>query len=395
MLLLALIAGLLSVPVLVLFVEVIGGLKSLGKGPEEFAVARVTGCVAVVVPAHNESEGIGPTLQDILPQLGHRDRLLVVADNCTDDTAAIAAGAGAEVIVRQDSERIGKGYAMAWAIAHLTKDPPDLVLFIDADCRVDAELVAKLGNVCQQTGRPVQALYLMKSASSSEVNHKLSEFAWILKNLVRPLGLRFFHRPVQLMGTGMMFPWDVIKLAPLASGNLVEDLRLGLDLAAAGKSAYFLPSAKVTSYFPTTAKGRDSQRQRWIQGHIATILGSVPKLVTLAISRRDLDLLALALDLLVPPLSLLGLLSAGMFGFTLLLALLGMSPLPLLIALANLVTFAASVFLAWRGFGRDILLASVDPSVGRMIWQKMGVYGQLLRGRIAGEWVRTDRSKTE
>lgn len=393
MLLLALIAGLLSIPVIVLLVEVIGGLWSIGKEPEEFARPQAIGRVAIVVPAHNESEGIGPTLHDILPQLGGRDRLLVVADNCTDDTAAIAAEAGAEVIVRQDPVRIGKGYAMAWAIAHLAKDPPDLVLFIDADCRVEADLVAKLRNVCQQTGRPVQALYLMKSAASSEVNHSLSEFAWILRNFVRPLGLRFFRRPVQLMGTGMMFPWDVIKLAPLASGNLVEDLRLGLDLAAAGKPAYFFPFAKVTSHFPATVKGRDSQRQRWIQGHIATIVRSVPKLVALAISRRNLDLLALALDLLVPPLSLLGLLTAGMLGLTLLLALFGMSPLPLFIASANLVIFVAAVFLAWREFGRDILPASVGLSVGGMMLQKMGVYGRLLRGRIAGEWVRTDRSK--
>jgi cellulose synthase/poly-beta-1,6-N-acetylglucosamine synthase-like glycosyltransferase len=393
MLIVVLIAGLLSIPVLVLFVEVIGGLRSLEKAPEQFAVPQTMGRVAVIVPAHNESEGIGPTLQDILPQLGPGDRLLVVADNCTDDTASVAADAGAEVIVRQDPQRIGKGYAMARAIEHLAKGPPNLVLFIDADCRVEADVVAKLRNVCQLTGRPVQALYLMKKGEAAQVNHSLSEFAWTLKNFVRPLGLWFFRRPVQLMGTGMIFPWDAIRLAPLASGNLVEDMRLGLDLAAAGKPACFFPFAKVTSCFPTTAKGRDSQRQRWIQGHIATIVKSVPKLVTLAIYRRDLDLLVLALDLLVPPLSLLGLLSAGMLGLTLLLALFGLSQLPLVIASANLVVFTAAVVLAWRGFGRDILPASIGLSVGGMILQKLGVYGQLLRGRIAGEWVRTDRSK--
>jgi len=64
--------------------------------------------VAVLVPAHNESKELMPTL-DITLQLRPSDRGLVVADNCTDDTAMIAADANFEVVsatTRPDGARI-------------------------------------------------------------------------------------------------------------------------------------------------------------------------------------------------------------------------------------------------------------------------------------------------
>ncbi|MFX5972557.1 glycosyltransferase, partial [Acinetobacter baumannii] len=75
--------------------------------------------VAILVPAHNESEGLRPTLIEINSQLGSGDRLVVVADNCTDDTATIAAAAGADVVVRHDLSRIGKGFALDAGVRHL------------------------------------------------------------------------------------------------------------------------------------------------------------------------------------------------------------------------------------------------------------------------------------
>src|SRR4051794_4052391 len=104
---LSIISALLSIPVAILFVEVIAALNMV-KTP---AVARIKAGsrkrIAVIVPAHNESFGVVPTIGDILQQLGDADRLIVVADNCSDDTAAVATAAGAEVILRNDISKIG------------------------------------------------------------------------------------------------------------------------------------------------------------------------------------------------------------------------------------------------------------------------------------------------
>ena len=108
---------------------------------------------------------------------------------------------------------------------------------------------------CESTRRPVQALYLMTAPPGSAINHQVAEFAWRLKNHVRPLGLKALGLPCQLMGTGMAFPWGVIRSAELASGFIVEDLKLGLELAAGGHPPAF-SSAMVTSTFPSSAEGR-------------------------------------------------------------------------------------------------------------------------------------------
>jgi cellulose synthase/poly-beta-1,6-N-acetylglucosamine synthase-like glycosyltransferase len=345
----------------------------------------------VIVPAHNESTGIIPTIGDIKPQLGVGDRLIVVADNCTDDTASVAAAAGADVIARNNPAQIGKGYALGWGINHLSHDPPDFVVFVDADCRIQADAIGRLSEICKSLQRPVQACFLMKSADNSPINHSFAEFAFLLRNWVRPLGLRNLDCPVQLMGTGMVFPWDVICAAPLASGHLVEDLKLGLDLAAIRKAPYFCPLVKVTSEFPVTAKGTDSQRQRWVQGHIGMILKSVPRLLLQSIAHRNFDLLALTLDLLVPPLSLLGFLIIAMFVLTSIAALFGISAVGLLIATINLILFVAAVLLAWVKFGREVLPSHVFLSIGPLALAKMRLYGAMLLGRTVSQWVRTDR----
>jgi cellulose synthase/poly-beta-1,6-N-acetylglucosamine synthase-like glycosyltransferase len=392
MLILAALAGLLSVPVAVLLVEVIAALKAPKLEPFEAKELNIEKRVAVIVPAHNESVGLVPTLQDVKPQLGAGDRLIVVADNCTDDTAEIAAASGAEVIVRNDPERIGKGFAMGWGITHLSQDPPDFVLFVDADCRLQADLVEGLKRACHQVQRPVQALFMMRSAENSPINQSFAEFAWVLRNWVRPLGLRNLRGPVQLMGTGMMFPWNAISSVPLASGHLVEDLKLGLDLAETGRAPYFFPFVKVTSIFPTSVKGTESQRQRWVQGHLATIGRFVPRLLTVGLMRGDVNVLVLALDLLVPPLSLLALLMVVTMVMTSSVTLLGGPWLPTLIAGGNLLGFILCVVLAWFKFGRQVFPAHELLSFGSFALKKVGFYGRMLIGGTASQWIRTDRS---
>jgi cellulose synthase/poly-beta-1,6-N-acetylglucosamine synthase-like glycosyltransferase len=349
----------------------------------------------VVIPAHDEGSGMLPTIHDIVPQLAKGDRLVVVADNCTDDTAAVAGAAGAEVLVRNDLEKIGKGYALAWAIDHLKKNPPALVIFIDADCRIQPDMISRLKNICENLRRPVQARYLMQMAANSPIDHSFAEFAWAIRNWARPLGLRNLGGPTQLMGTGMIFPWDVISTAPLASGHRVEDLKLGLDLAAAGKAPHFSPSVVCTSEFPVSTKGTDSQRQRWVGGHLGMIVRTLPRYLWLAITRFNFDLLVLALDLAVPPLSLLGILIVGMFVAASIAWLVGFSAMALTIATGNLLVFTLLVLVAWLKFGRDILPASSLPSIGSLAIQKLKLYGHLLLGKTASDWIRTDRGKSK
>jgi len=389
--LLPIVAGLLAIPSTVLCLEVVAGVlrPQVPARPSREPRPRI----AVLVPAHNESSAITPTLDDIKPQLCPGDVLLVIADNCSDDTATIARMSGAEVVERHDSERIGKGYALDWGLQHIENDPPDVVVMVDADTRLANDAIAHLVSACSMTGRPVQSLYLMTIPDGSRINKQVAAFAWRVKNWVRPLGLKALGLPCQLMGTGMAFPWPVIRAVDLASGWIVEDLKLGLDLAAAGYPPLFCPSARVTSQFATSAKASATQRKRWEQGHIMTIAKIAPRSLYTAISRGSLNLLALTLDLIVPPLSLLAMLLIFMFAITGIAALLGFGSTALIISAACLVGFATTTSLAWNEYGRDVLPARDLWSVPLYVLAKLGLYGQIFAGRKTAKWIKTDRKK--
>ena len=84
--------------------------------------------IDVVMPALNEERAIGRVLADIPWELVRR---VVVADNgSTDATADVARAGGAEVVA---APQRGYGAACLAALAHVRLDPPDIVVFLDAD----------------------------------------------------------------------------------------------------------------------------------------------------------------------------------------------------------------------------------------------------------------------
>lgn len=382
-----------AVPTLMLLVQMLlarprGGGAPTGSLATGSSLSRPS--VAVLVPAHNEAAGITATLDTIKPQLRQGDRLMVVADNCTDATAAVAAASGAEVVLRQDDTRRGKGYALDHGVRQLAAQPPDVVMVVDADCAVGAGCVDHLARLCVATGRPVQALYLMQVPPQAGVRQRVAAFAWLVKNWVRPsAGLRL-GQPCQLMGTGMAFEWSSISAAPLATGNIVEDMQLGLDLALQGHPPLFAPEVQVTSQFPSTDAAALSQRTRWEHGHLATLLKGVPALTAGAWQRRDARLLGLALDLCVPPLALLLVL-------VLLLVVLNAAwwwasgdAAPLGWAAFMLLMLSAAVWVAWWRHGRGLLRASELAAAPLYALRKLPMYLGFLAKRQA-TWVRAKR----
>jgi len=386
-LLLCLLLLAILVPVLVVLVQVLMALPANRK--KEMSGRRPS--LVVAMPAHNEALLIVDTLRAISQQLAPGDRLLVVADNCTDDTAAIAVAAGAEVIERNDREHCGKGYALDFAIRHLKRNPPEVVIVIDADCHVESGAIERLSRLCLASGRPAQALYAMRSPVDAGIKTRIAEFSWVVKTHVRPLGYHRAGLPCQLMGTGMAFPWIGIDTAPLASGHIVEDLMLGIDLTRAGLPPLFCPDAEVTSVFPSSANGLQTQRTRWEHGHLGAILSEAPQMLLQAVRRRDVNLFALALDLSVPPLALLLLAVLIVFIACVVFFLVTSRALPLWLASATLALLGSAVLLAWGRYARHILsFRSLAYAPFYALW-KIPLYLKFLAHRQI-EWIRSERN---
>ena len=383
------VAFLLLLPAAILFVEILLAATKPAYLPGQRGERRR---LAVLVPAHDEASIIEGTIRSIVPQLNESDRLLVVADNCADDTAAVARSAGAEVVVRSDLTRRGKGYALDFGIRRLEFEPPDVVVIVDADCRVDPGAIDKLARLCAMTERPIQALYLMHAQKNSGPKMRIAEFAWIVKNQARPEGLHRLGLPCQLMGTGMAFPWLCISKAKLASGHIVEDLQLGIDLARAGTPPLFCPDALVSSEFPPSSDGVQGQRTRWEHGHLGVIVSEVPRLLLGSLFRMNASLLSLTLDLSVPPLALLALMVAAVWCASAIFLIFTNTQLPVAIATTSAALLVLSVLMAWVRYGRQtISLPSLALAIVYALW-KIPLYAKFLVARQM-DWVRSKRNE--
>jgi cellulose synthase/poly-beta-1,6-N-acetylglucosamine synthase-like glycosyltransferase len=384
--LIGLAALLLAVPVLVFVLEVAAAWLPARRGVG--AVPRPS--LAVLVPAHDEAAGIAATLQALRAQLRPGDRLLVVADNCSDETAKVALAEGAEVIERKDADRRGKGYALAFGIDRLRAEPPPLVVIVDADCLPQPGAIDALAAACVRWSAPVQACYLMRHEGPVGLNGRIAEFAWRVKNRVRPRGSARLGWPCQLTGSGMAFPWATIAEAPLASGSIVEDMQLGLALAREGQAPRFYEAAEIDSSFPSGAAAAERQRTRWEHGHLGLIGQQALPLMRQALRRADWGLFGLALDLAVPPLALLVMLTAALWLAATLAAWLGAGTAPWLACTLLLAWLAFAVLAAWARWGRDVLGPWQLLGAPLYAVSKLAIYLRFW-SRREKDWVRTDR----
>ena len=348
--------------------------------------------VTVLIPAHNEALSIGKTLTTLLPQLTPQDSIVVVADNCTDETAAIARKFGVTVLEREDSERLGKGYALDYGLRFLEAEPPSVVVLVDADCIVHSGTIQRLAQVALTSGRPVQATYLQDRPPNPTPKDAISSLAILVKNLVRLEGLARLGLPCLLYGTGMAFPWSVISTAPLANGNLVEDMQLAIDLAIAGYPPIFCAEAKVTGILPQQKQAVKTQRTRWEHGHLQTLLNQVPRLLKASIRQRRFELLTLALELGVPPLSLLVMLWGVAMAAALLVGILGSAWIPTLVLAITGGLIFTSIVGAWVKFGRKTIPSSVLLAIPIYLIWKIPLYVAFIV-RPQAKWIRTERDK--
>jgi glycosyltransferase involved in cell wall biosynthesis len=387
----AIMAALLAVPTLVLLIEVLCG-KSLSQA-EPTSGGRSKIAAMVIVPAHNEKSGISATVTGLMTQIDREDRVVVVADNCNDETAALARSAGAEVLERFDAVNRGKGYALAHGLEEARRSKVDVVIFVDADCSLSPGAIGLLKERAWTLRRPVQAAFVMEAPAGHERRYAVATFAWRVKNLVRPLGLKKLGLPCQMMGTGMAMRLDIANAVAFASGNIVEDLELGLNLASHGHPPVLEPGVLVRSIFPVTQDGEIAQRRRWEGGSMAMLAGRGARVIGRALVRGNLPLLALGLDMLVPPLVTHAALLVVFFGLSALVSLFVWNSFAILTGTTLMIMFAVSIAIAWLKAGRDVLPLHFWRELLPFLLKKLKIHKSLPGTHTT--WVRADRRKSD
>jgi cellulose synthase/poly-beta-1,6-N-acetylglucosamine synthase-like glycosyltransferase len=353
---------------------------------------QATPALAVLVPAHNEEPVIGATLDSLKAALPDGGRIVVIADNCSDRTSDIVREHGVEVLEREDTTNRGKGFALDCGLEVLKSDPPEVLVIVDADCEVSPTTLTDLARAAQHTGRPVQGVYLLRAPDKRDAKAVVSAFAFMVKNQARPRGMDLLGLPIPLTGSGMAFPYALIKQANLATGNIVEDLALGLELAEQGHGPVLCDAAHITGSLPDAGDAAVTQRTRWEHGYLSTLLSTAPRLFVKGVFKLRPTLIAAAVDLAVPPLSLLvigalaALVAAGVIGWW--FAVFGPAVL-----IAGSLALAGLILIGnWLVYARTWLpLGAALAIPGYILW-KLPIYLKFLKGREKS-WVRTDRGQ--
>ncbi|WP_188149400.1 glycosyltransferase family 2 protein [Teredinibacter waterburyi] len=387
--LLYLLAIALTIPALLFVTQCIGAAFSRQHSEAENEQQQNYN-LKIIIPAHNEAACLDATLSSLIPQLKSATDIVLVADNCADETADIARAAGCTVLERQHDTERGKGYALAHALAHLADQPPQLVIFVDADCQVQPHSIERLAQASIKLQRPIQGQYLIQAPPNSAISAKISEFAILVKNRVRPLGQNLLKAPVPLVGSGMAFLWDDIAKVSLASGEIVEDMKLGIEFACKGKGAYYLDSALVTSTLPTQAAALKTQRERWEHGHLGLIQRYGLPLLKSTFQQRQLSIALFTLDLIIPPLSLLIAITLLILIIQFLGIFFTQNLMPFFIVVTVFCLLCGSVILSWWKFARHVLSAAEIIHAPLYAVSKLLIYTGFIKKRQTS-WIRTER----
>ncbi|MFN3620505.1 glycosyltransferase family 2 protein [Sphingorhabdus sp.] len=382
-----LLAGTLSVVIIYLCVELCFGLLPSKRRRLEASTVHQKG--AILVPAHNEAISIAATVSALriaAPQC----RILVVADNCTDDTADLARGAGAEAITRVSDTHKGKGFALAFGRDHLAKAPPDAVIIVDADCRLSPGSAEILIARSVEGNQPVQGVNLLVTGATESPIASISNFAMLIKNLVRARGLARLGGGTLLFGTGMAFPWNLFAELDLATSHAVEDLQLGLSLAKQGTRVGFEDRALVTSPAASVADSK-GQRSRWEHGFMQTAMHNGLPMLLSGLSKGSRHLLTIGAHMMVPPLAMLMLLTVVALLLLTSLVWLGSGSVgPLMLLGTSLTILSVILLAAWWAEGRRVISGAALLKIPFYILWKVPIYIRFFTARQTG-WNRTQR----
>jgi peptidoglycan/xylan/chitin deacetylase (PgdA/CDA1 family) len=229
--------------------------------------ARATGpaprhTIAVLIPAHNEEDALPATLRSVFAQDYPPEmlRVYVVADNCTDQTAAVAARAGVISLVRNDPANRGKGFALAFGLEAVRADGPDAVLILDADCEIERGALRALDSAFAAGAEAAQLDVQTANADESPAGY-VAAVGDAIEGFITA-GRDRFGWSAPLRGTGMAFRTSALERVPWSAFSATEDAEYADRLWAAGVRVRFA-AGRLSCAAPPRVRDLCRQRRRW------------------------------------------------------------------------------------------------------------------------------------
>lgn len=260
---------------------------------------------AIIIPAHNEEAVIGRLIENLqaMDYPRYLYDIYVVADNCSDATAAEAAARGATVLVRSDRTRCGKGHALQFAFDHLfggySYARYDAVVILDADNLISTSFLSAMNTRLCQGERLIQGYLDTKNPDDSWVSGSFAISYWV-SNRFWCLARCRLGLAVPLGGTGMCIETSLLREVGWGTQTLTEDLEFAARALEHGVRATWAHEAPVYDEKPLSFLQSCRQRLRWVSGGIQVARLYAWRLLRLGLRRRSALLLEGALLLCRP-----------------------------------------------------------------------------------------------
>jgi|SRR5579884_256636 len=346
----------------------------------------------IIIPAHNEELLLDRLLKSINKQNYPSEivKTIVVADNCSDNTAKIGIENGALVLERKDDNLRGKGYAIKFSLERIAINEYDAIFIIDADSIIREDLFIQLDKVLRNGKKIIQCY-------NGVANPDKSWFTRLL-DVSRTIGNEIYHPGKQklglssyLMGNGMCFSVDILTKYGWDAFTVGEDWEYYAKLVQSGEEVAFANKARVYHQESTSLKQATSQRMRWSSGRFAVAWKYGFNLFFRGLSEGSIKKTDASLPLLFPNpslgmnLTMLGLLLSFLIPSE-------MNKYYFEVFFLSLVLLQIAIFMIGILYTRDKVknFISLFAAPAFLIW-KMGVDAFSALGLGRKKWIRTER----
>jgi cellulose synthase/poly-beta-1,6-N-acetylglucosamine synthase-like glycosyltransferase len=346
----------------------------------------------ILIPAHNEEQNLPRLLASTSSQDYPRERFraVVVADNCTDRTAAACRGHDVEVLERDDPANRGKGHAIRWALERVGIERSDALVIVDGDSVIAPGFLRHLNLQMERGDRVIQCYNGVANPGESWFTRLMDVSRTLANEIVHP-AKRKLGLSSHLMGNGMCFDVGVLKSTGWNALSVGEDWEYYAQLVMGGSYVGYSKGSRVYHQESANLRQASSQRMRWSSGRFAVLKRYGPALVAHGLKTHDLRCLDAAMPLVLPNPSLgINLTLLGFAAGALTARATGGTAIPVwfaALAVAQLVMLLAGVLHTEQ---RVASAASIVLAPLFLAW-KMGIDVLSLFGIGSQEWKHTHR----